>query len=726
MNSGGSFLTRSIGLRFSLSTFAVLIVVVCSGLIVAFNYYQSTKLARETTQAYITNIFAQIELQAGELIAPVPALLNSVATLSKHLVFNDLARTEVLELIDPIMDQAPQITSIYYGTQSGSFTQYVSFVGKTDDFRAPYRADQTKKFAIVNSDVTGLNAGIRRVELINREPDDQPNKIWQENTHYDPRLRPWYGPSLYAETSFRTDPYLFSKSQKPGITFSRPLKGIQHGVVGVDLDLRTLKAFLTKSKITPGTQMAIVTKEGQILAHTETDGVQLERLPNGTLYVRMMRMEERKDDPTLYTAKFVSSAQNQELFEIELNGEPYIGKAIEISLGGTASELLVISVPWNEVIAPMLEARRNSIIIVVSIVLLIVMIAIFIARKIASPVEALRHEAGKLSRLDVQTNDTLIRSNIREIDDLARAMHSTKTALATFGKYVPRALVRRLMESGEGGELGGERRDVVILFSDIEGFTTITERRDVNDMMKQLSGYFDSQSNAILECNGTIDKYIGDAIMAFWNAPDPDPDAARNACIAVQKAKNDLQLSNAQWRDQHQPELHTRYGLHAGTVMVGNIGSDNRMDYTIMGGDVNLASRLEGLNKFFGTQIIGSETVMAAAGKEFLWRKLGLVQPKGTTQPTLTFELCGLRSRLKSHPELPICPRKQADAIDNWNTAFKLYLERHWQTAQNGFAEHLKVQSNDKAAKFYLRQTKKYAQKEPSKSWTGVEKFEVK
>jgi adenylate cyclase len=232
-----------------------------------------------------------------------------------------------------------------------------------------------------------------------------------------------------------------------------------------------------------------------------------------------------------------------------------------------------------------------------------------------------------------------VRSLIREIDELGRSVSTMRTVAETFSHFVPRRLVEKLIETGTPLQLGGARREVTLLFSDVVNFTEITEKADPAQVMQYTSRYFAAMSHEIMTHAGTVDKFIGDAIMAIWNAPADDPDHAANACaaaLAFQRANDRL---NAEFEREGWPAYRTRLGLHSGEAVVGNIGSEDRMNYTVLGATVNLAARLEGLNKNYGTSILVSAALKHRVGRRFRFRSVDRISPKGFAEAFEIYEL---------------------------------------------------------------------------------------
>jgi len=228
-----------------------------------------------------------------------------------------------------------------------------------------------------------------------------------------------------------------------------------------------------------------------------------------------------------------------------------------------------------------------------------------------------------------------------------------KSALRLFSVYVPRDLVRKLMAEGAEAELGGERRRLTVMFSDVQGFTTIAERMDPEALMQITSTYFQALTEELLANQATIDKYIGDAVMAIWNAPKRDLAHALHGCRAALEARALTRRLEEEFEARGWPRLHTRFGVHSGEAVVGNVGSSDRMSYTAIGSMVNIASRLEGMNKMYGTSILVSEQTRIGAGSGFVFRPVDLVLPKGAQDPIEVHELLGL-AHAQDATELPL------------------------------------------------------------------------
>lgn len=211
-----------------------------------------------------------------------------------------------------------------------------------------------------------------------------------------------------------------------------------------------------------------------------------------------------------------------------------------------------------------------------------------------------------------------------------------------FKYYLNPQVIDRILKDPDKLKLGGERRELSILFSDIKGFSSISEKLDPQTLTELLNEYLSDMTDIIFEEGGTLDKYEGDAIIAFWNAPLDQPDHARRACRAAIRCQLRLESRRDELLERTGALLHARIGINTGQVVVGNMGSKKRFNYTIFGDAANLASRLEGANKVFGTCTMVSETTWSLTEGEFLGREIGLIRVVGRDTPVRVFELIGL------------------------------------------------------------------------------------
>lgn len=209
----------------------------------------------------------------------------------------------------------------------------------------------------------------------------------------------------------------------------------------------------------------------------------------------------------------------------------------------------------------------------------------------------------------------------------------------TFSKFVSPKVVDDLLKSPEMAKLGGERKTITVLFSDIRGFTSMSEKMTPEELVDHLNMYLQAMTDIVIKYDGTLDKYVGDEIMAFWGAPVPQQDHALRACMAALEMMTKLHEMNREWKQHNKESLNIGIGLNTGAMVVGFVGSASRMDYTLMGDMVNLGARLEGTNKIYNTNIIISEFTYEEVKDHIIARELDLIRVKGKEKPVKIYEL---------------------------------------------------------------------------------------
>jgi len=266
----------------------------------------------------------------------------------------------------------------------------------------------------------------------------------------------------------------------------------------------------------------------------------------------------------------------------------------------------------------------------------------------------------------------------------------------TFRYYVAESVMTEMLEHPELLRLGGEKRDCTVLFSDIRGFTAISEAMAPEALVKFINGYLSPMTRIVLDEGGTLDKYIGDALMAFWGAPVPQEDHALRACRAALRFLEELDTLRERWRAEGLPEIEIGVGINTGPMVVGNMGSDLRFDYTVMGDAVNLASRLEGANKLFHTHVLVSESTWNRISPQATGRRLGSLRLRGRNEPVRVWELTALRAPTSGERAL----------IAQFEAAVDALAARKVAEAEAGFQAVLAASPDDRAARRYLSEAR--------------------
>ena len=280
-----------------------------------------------------------------------------------------------------------------------------------------------------------------------------------------------------------------------------------------------------------------------------------------------------------------------------------------------------------------------------------------------------------------------------------------------FSTYLAPTVVKQLIETPENLNLGGEERMITAFFSDVEGFTGISEKLNPGELVELLNEFLTEMTDIILAREGTVDKFEGDAIIAFFGAPNPIANHAEVACMTGIDMQKRLKELRAQWKAAGKPELKMRIGLCTGPAVVGNMGSKNRMDYTMMGDTVNIAARLEGVNKVYGTYTLISGTTYREAHERILAREIDAINVVGKGEPVMIYE--------------PLCYREEADPrtiqiADGYARGLDAYRNRDWRTAMDLFKAVLKIMPADGPSRTLYLRCKRFLEQPPDEKWDGT------
>jgi adenylate cyclase len=281
----------------------------------------------------------------------------------------------------------------------------------------------------------------------------------------------------------------------------------------------------------------------------------------------------------------------------------------------------------------------------------------------------------------------------------------------TFSQYLSPGVIK-LIEKNPQKYIrpGGEMKELTVMFSDIRGFTTISEGLTPDELVQLLNEYLGEMTDIVFATNGTLDKYIGDAIMAFWGSPYPQDDHAFRGCSCALRMIQRLEALNAKWRSEGRKPISIGIGLNAGPVNVGNMGSAKRLAWTVMGDNVNLASRLEGINKEYRTQIVINETTYRQVANQFVCRDLDKIRVKGKNHPVNIYELLGVAAdRPKFEP-----------LLKEFDRAMTAYRSQDWKEAAATFDELLGAHPDDGPSQVFLERSLDFLKHAPEGEWDGV------
>lgn len=285
-----------------------------------------------------------------------------------------------------------------------------------------------------------------------------------------------------------------------------------------------------------------------------------------------------------------------------------------------------------------------------------------------------------------------------------------KKIRGTFQYYLSGPVIEEMLKDPSKLKLGGEKKDLTVLFSDIRGFTTISEKLSPEELVHLLNEYLTVMTDQVFKYGGLLDKYMGDAIMAVFGAPIDDPNHPALCCRTALAMMDELKKLQKKWTDEERPVLAIGIGINTGDMVVGNMGSEMRFDYTVMGDNVNLGSRLEGINKEYGTNIVVSEYTHERIKDDFFCRELDAVRVKGKILPVRIYELMGERTNSD----------KWKEYVTPYEEGLKKYREGRWDDAINDFVAALAINPDDYPSQMYIERCKTLKENPPEGTWDGV------
>ncbi|HSS84809.1 MAG TPA: adenylate/guanylate cyclase domain-containing protein [Reyranella sp.] len=611
------------------------------------------------------------------------------------------ADEERLRQFVALLGRYPAMAAVFVGYEDGHFL----YAGRPETFSVDQRLefDAPDGPSIILRMVSGEGAS-RRETWWFEMPDGSKSPPRSRPLGYDPRTRPWYIDALRTQAPVLTEPYPFAQANVIGVSAGVPLR--QGGVIGFDFTLSTLSSLIGDYRITPNSIIMLASDTGTVFM--ESEACKLERsqcLPGEDAVRAAMRRA---------VAEFGKSGQRIER-DLELGGRDYrllvhnmapnLGRRYQIAAAVPLAELSADS-------RTLLERAALAAAVAVGLAATGALLAALLLSR------SLARIAGKTERIrNLDFSDRVpVRSRITEIARLSASIERMREGLEVFGRYVSKNLVHQIMRSPETAGVGGTRREITVMFTDIEGFSLLSETMEPELLTSRLSRYFDVLGSAISANHGMIDKYIGDSIMAFWNAPELDPDHIANACrAALQAAAAGKQLSE-KWRDRGRPGFRTRFGLHTGPAVVGNVGARERINYTLVGAVANQASRLEGLNKAYGTEILASGEVAGATADRFVWRPIDRIVAAGTTERHEIHEPLGEIDAAPQHTEL----------LAQWEAGRAAYGEGRFEAALACFRATLSLRPGDGPSRVFIERCTAFLRDGPPKDWDGIWHFDRK
>ncbi|UCF96956.1 MAG: hypothetical protein JSV89_17530 [Spirochaetaceae bacterium] len=652
----------------------------------------------------------------------VTLTLITVGSITTNFYFR--SRNAVLELSDDVIREVTDkiiLTTTHYlevpANQTRTFSKLVTDAniinihGRMWEYMWEQLLIMPQVQAYFIADTAGSYVQVRREpELATRYIDrsqEQPVERWfYRNKDYqiistmervptfDPRVRPWYLNTGADPKIYWTDVYVFTTAQTPGISATYPVldnRGELSVVVCANMPLHSISDFLGAQRVSENGLVFIVNEKNEVMAFP--DKSRTIKTDPSTGELRLVLVEELGED--FITDAYQSYKEHNKVkFTSSTDGNDYVVTIIPFPKSFVSKWQIVVIIPQSDLLGSVNVTLLWALVIAVAIFIASLFAIYLITTNITRSIVTLARRTDKIRDFHLDEFEQ-VQSNIKEIDLMSSALLKATQGLKAFRKYVPADLVRQLIQRDQQVRLGGEKAELTIFFSDIRAFTTISEDMQPEQLMIHLSEYFNYLSQIIMSEHGTIDKFIGDAVMAFWGAPIKLVNGPELACRAALRCQERLHTLNREWKANRIPIFHTRMGIHTGDTIVGNLGSNERMNYTIIGDSVNLTSRLEGANKLYGTHVIISESTYRYVADKFLIRPLDIVTVRGRKEPVKIYDLVADLSESVSPKATGFCKY--------FTIAFDLYLEKKWNQALKVLLQLKRQFPNDTSIAHFIK-----------------------
>ena len=543
---------------------------------------------------------------------------------------------DAIALFKTALGELPQADSLYVGYDNGSWLQ----VRRLDVLDPSER----RKLAAPPGAVWNVNlvrptpgGALPMRRLFEDDGGHRIAAVDLPGYGYDARQRGWYRDTIETGRPLVSSPYASFSIDTPRVTLSAPLRGRVDGVIAADLKLDTFSALVQAQRPGEHGTAVIFDSFGVLIAYPDFARIVRDlrrhpidpQLPNiGEIHTGLVGAVMRKWD---------GSDRDDGSIRGE-DGRTYLFRLMKFSQGYEFGGYSLMLAAEDDFAQDVRRLQIRGIIIALFAGGCFVPLVWIFGSRMSIALQRITAQAGRLQTL-AAPDEAPVTSRIAEIHELGRVTAVAQRSVWSFARFVPKDIVKGIIDGSISTELGGVRQEVTILFTDVTNYTGIAEAADPDRLMQQTSRHFAALTQAFLDEGGTVDKYIGDSVMVFWNAPHLQPDHVARACRAALAAKTASDVLNAEFETEGLAPFAVRIGIHCGVAVVGNVGSAERMNYTALGNAVNLAARLEGLNKEYGTTILVSGAVQARVADRFRLRPVASVIAKGMTQETFVHEL---------------------------------------------------------------------------------------
>jgi adenylate cyclase len=700
---------RKLGLRAALTGLVLLTVIVPAILIHLTWFYAARRNVADVVGQLNRQIVGSVQHEVRGTLNDAWSVQEAVQSIffQEAIKPTDEAKREFIFLA--LLRSHPTLSWIALGFPEGAFFGAL----KAGD-------DEIDMVEVKRNPETGIRQ--QRVDTYTPEPGDvmfRGREITPSD--YEATAQPWYqravaedGPgwSMLSHLPYRNRPAIVTSTP---VVINRDFAG----VVAVVVELERLSRFLAGLQVGNTGTVVLLERSGRVVASAASAALKRQRrgeTPELETLARDHPMLASVD--ALLHGGSLSLADLRETRQLQATG-PIDGKNYFVTFSPlNFSDWVVATViPASDFLASIERSAMTLLIALAALTVVVAAIAILLANRLV--VAPLLRIAGQLKHIENFRLDRVIRlvSPLRELDDLSSVLLQMSRGLASFQKYMPTELVRTLVSQGVEARPGGQQQTLTVMFTDVAGFTGISE--ELGDrVVPVLAQYLEAVSAAVLNHCGTIDKFIGDGVMAFWGAPVPNERHAIDACAAALECQRLLAVQRSGAERCGGTPLRMRVGINTGRMLVGNIGSSERLSYTVIGDPVNVASRLEPLGKIYGVDIIIGEDTRIAAGDAIIVRRLDLVSVYGRIGGLAIYELLSMAEG--AGDEVP-------EWVGDYEAGLAAYEGRNWSEAARLFEAAAATRGSvDRPSEILAERCRACLIDPPPDSWMPVSVLELK
>jgi adenylate cyclase len=671
---------RTIGFRTAILQLVLGALLFTVGTIAIVGYINSARTLDDLRQGHFSLVSLALSREVERLLEPAERILPELRDLTDRGLIKSTDSGSLASFLGTLLREETNLSALSYSdTATGGFIEATRDSEGRIVFNEVDRArgyGRIMKFRLNNDSSLSIQGGAGA-------------------SSYDPRTEPWYQDAVRTWGRIVwTKPYTFSD----GISGIKACIASSAGVYTADFSTTDIDEFLRRLIQGRRLLLFIDTPSGGSLG--SASGLSI---PADSVLERF-RAAYRPGLADLNSGRVSSHS-------LALEGESYFLVVTPFTLQSGLNFLTGVAGPDSDFLGSAQQNLALTAVIGLAAILGGTLLAIWLAHQLAKPLTKLSRDLEQVGQFRL-TNLPPPRSTVREIAIVGDSFERMKAGLRSFMKYVPRDIVRELVLQKQDAARGGALRRLTLFFSDVADFTRISEKLSDSEVFAELGDYFELVTEIIVDkCGGTLDKFVGDGIVAFFNAPSEIRNHAEIGCRAALEILAELSQIEEERRAAGRPVFRTRIGLHTGEVLVGNIGTSHRLAYSVLGDAVNLTSRLEGLNKLYGTSILASRDTKEETGSVFEWRYIDRVAVRGRTKSTDVFELIGYSGSVAT---------MKLQIRDEYETGLEKYFAKDFESATAQFEAVLRRDPQNNAARVLLARCSELSRQALPAIWSGV------